>query len=103
MGLYNRRSRNVCRNTWRKKTISYREVTCQLQWRFICLLKIALISSFAMIINKSQNQSFNFVCVDFTDQVFSHAQVYGADLQFKSVENNKFLWSYEKRYDFKEY
>ena len=45
-----------------------------------------IIPSFAMTINKSQGQSFNFVGVDLEDQVFSHGQLYVAVSRCKSVE-----------------
>ena len=49
-----------------------------------------IIPSFAMTINKSQGQSFNFVGVDLEDQVFSHGQLYVAVSRCKSAETLKF-------------
>ena len=49
-----------------------------------------IVPSFAMTINKSQGQSFNFVGVDLTDQVFSHGQLYVAVSRCRSAETLKF-------------
>ena len=49
-----------------------------------------IIPSFAMTINKSQGQSFNYVGVDLTDQVFSHGQLYVAVSRCRSAETLKF-------------
>ena len=49
-----------------------------------------IIPSFAMTINKSQGQSFNFVGVDLEDQVFSHGQLYVTVSRCKSTEIVKF-------------
>ena len=46
--------------------------------------------SFAITINKSQGQTFNFVGVDLTNSVFSHGQLYVAASRCRSYETLKF-------------
>jgi ATP-dependent DNA helicase PIF1 len=49
-----------------------------------------IVPSFAMTINKSQGQTFNFVGVDLSRNVFSHCQLYVACSHCKTYQTLKF-------------
>ena len=49
-----------------------------------------IIPAFAITINKSQGQTFNFVGVDLSSNVFSHGQLYVACSRCRTYETLKF-------------